>query len=71
MLDGHFAGDRQIGALGVTHDCSISRKIVESARTAVILGLGSDNVVEAIRIVGPAGVDSKTRTDFVNSTLTT
>jgi phosphoribosylanthranilate isomerase len=69
LLDSHLAGDRQIGALGVTHDWSISRKIVESARTPVILagGLGSDNVVEAIRVVGPAGVDSKTKTDFPNT----
>jgi phosphoribosylanthranilate isomerase len=56
LLDSHRAGDRQIGALGVTHDWSISRNIVESARTPVILagGLGSDNVVEAIRAV-PSG----------------
>jgi phosphoribosylanthranilate isomerase len=66
LLDSHLAGDRQIGALGVTHDWSISRNIVESSRTPVILagGLGSDNVAEAIRAVGPAGVDSKTKTDF-------
>ena len=65
LLDSHRTGDVQIGAQGVTHDWSISRKIVECVRTPVILagGLGPDNVKEAIRSVRPAGVDSKTRTD--------
>jgi len=65
LLDSHRAADRQIGALGVTHDWTISRRIVELVRTPVILagGLGPDNVAEAIRSVRPAGVDSKTRTD--------
>lgn len=66
LLDSHREGDPQIGALGVTHDWNISRMIVESVRTPVILagGLGPDNVAEAIRAVQPTGVDSKTRTDF-------
>jgi phosphoribosylanthranilate isomerase len=53
------------GALGVTHDWSISRRIVDLVRVPVVLagGLGPDNVAEAIRAVRPAGVDSKTRTD--------
>ncbi|QOZ35357.1 phosphoribosylanthranilate isomerase [Bradyrhizobium sp. CCBAU 53421] len=65
LLDSHRIGDIQIGAQGVTHDWSISRTIVESVRTPVILagGLGPDNVKEAIRSVQPAGVDSKTKTD--------
>ena len=65
LLDSHRASDRQIGALGVTHDWTISRRIVELVQTPVILagGLGPDNVAEAIRLVGPAGVDSKTKTD--------
>jgi phosphoribosylanthranilate isomerase len=65
LLDSHRVGDIQIGAQGVTHDWSVSRTIVETARTPVILagGLGPDNVKEAIRSVHPAGVDSKTRTD--------
>ncbi len=69
LLDSHRASDRQIGALGVTHDWSISRRIVERVRTPVILagGLGPDNVAEAIRVVRPAGVDSKTRTDHDGS----
>ena len=65
LLDSHRAGDNQIGALGVTHDWRISRRIVDLVRTPVILagGLGPDNVRDAIRAVAPAGVDSKTRTD--------
>jgi phosphoribosylanthranilate isomerase len=65
LLDSHRADDRQIGALGVTHDWSISRRIVEAVRTPVILagGLGPDNIADAIRAVRPAGVDSKTKTD--------
>jgi phosphoribosylanthranilate isomerase len=65
LLDSYRPADRQIGALGVTHDWRISRRIVERVRTPVILagGLGPDNVADAIRAVRPAGVDSKTRTD--------
>src|SRR5581483_2122555 len=66
LLDSHRASDKQIGALGVTHDWGISRRIVELVRTPVILagGLGPDNVADAIRTVRPAGVDSKTKTDI-------
>ena len=65
LLDSHRESDRQIGALGVTHDWSISRRIVETVKIPVILagGLGPNNVAEAIRAVRPAGVDSKTKTD--------
>jgi phosphoribosylanthranilate isomerase len=65
LLDSHRATDRQIGALGVTHDWRISRRIVELVPMPVILagGLGPDNVAEAIGAVRPAGVDSKTKTD--------
>lgn len=65
LLDSHRAADRQIGALGVTHDWRISRRIVETVRVPVILagGLGPNNVAAAIRAVRPAGVDSKTKTD--------
>ena len=46
LLDSHRQGDVQIGALGITHDWNISRRIVESVQTPVILagGLGPDNV---------------------------
>jgi phosphoribosylanthranilate isomerase len=65
LLDSHREGDAQIGALGVTHDWTISRSIVESVDTPAILagGLGPDNVTDAIIAVRPAGVDSKTKTD--------
>ena len=65
LLDSHRPGDVQIGALGVTHSWEIDRKIVESVRIPVIIagGLGPDNIADAIRLVRPAGVDSKTKTD--------
>jgi len=65
LLDSHVPGDRQIGAVGRTHDWTISRRIVASVALPAILagGLGPDNVADAIRAVRPFGVDSKTRTD--------
>ena len=65
LLDSYRAADRQVGALGVTHDWSISRRIVELVGIPVILagGLGAGNVRDAISAVRPAGVDSKTKTD--------
>jgi phosphoribosylanthranilate isomerase len=69
LLDSHRESDRQIGALGVTHDWNVSRQIVQRLRTPVILagGLGPDNAAEAIGSVRPAGVDSKTKTDLDGS----
>src|SRR5947199_957244 len=45
LLDSHRETDRQIGALGVIHDWTISRRIVEAVKTPVILagGLGPEN----------------------------
>jgi phosphoribosylanthranilate isomerase len=65
LLDSHKKKDNQVGATGLTHDWSISKRIVELVRIPIILagGLGPENVAEAIRIVRPAGVDSKTKTD--------
>lgn len=65
LLDSHKKGDWQVGATGETHNWDISKKIVESVKTPVILagGLGPDNVREAIKKVKPFGVDSKTKTD--------
>ena len=65
LLDSYDPGTRQFGALGRTHDWSLSRRIVEEVGIPVILagGLGPENVAAAISAVRPAGVDSKTRTD--------
>jgi phosphoribosylanthranilate isomerase len=65
LLDTHRPGDTQIGALGATHSWDIDRKIIESVHIPAIIagGLGPDNVVDAIKIARPAGVDSKTKTD--------
>ena len=59
LLDSYRASDKQIGALGITHDWSISRQSAERLATPVILagGLGPDNVADAIRAVRPAGVE--------------
>jgi phosphoribosylanthranilate isomerase len=72
LLDSHQPGDRQIGALGVTHSCEIDRRIVKSVKIPIIIagGLGPDNVVDAIRAVQPAGVDSKTKTDKADGSHT-
>ena len=65
LLDTHNVEDVQIGATGRTHDWNISRTIVQTVKTPVILagGLTPENVRDAIRIVRPFGVDSKTGTD--------
>src|SRR6478735_7193864 len=65
LLDSYKSGDRQIGALGVTHSWKLDRRIIESVSIPVIIagGLGPENVCEAIRSARPAGVDSKTKTD--------
>jgi phosphoribosylanthranilate isomerase len=69
LLDSHRPSDKQIGAVGVPHDWTISQRIVEVVSTPVILagGLGPDNVTQAISVVRPAGVDSKTKTDSEGS----
>jgi phosphoribosylanthranilate isomerase len=65
LLDSYDPGSRQFGALGRTHDWSLSRRIVDWVSIPAILagGLGPDNVAEAIAAVRPVGVDSKTKTD--------
>jgi phosphoribosylanthranilate isomerase len=66
LLDSWDPRTGQFGALGHTHDWSLSRRIVEEVGIPAILagGLGPENVAEAIAVVRPAGVDSKTKTDL-------
>lgn len=66
LLDTWKSGEPEIGACGLVHDWSISRRIVSEVQIPVILagGIGPQNAVEAIRLVRPAGVDSKTKTDL-------
>lgn len=68
LLDTYKKGDSQIGATGEAHDWEVSRKIVRSITTPVILagGLGPDNLIPSIKKVMPFGVDSKTKTDKIS-----
>jgi len=72
LLDSYKSGDCQIGAVGVTHSWELDRRIIESVRIPAIIagGLGPENVQGAIRVAGPAGVDSKTKTDKSDGTHT-
>lgn len=62
ITDTHNPATGADGATGLTHDWSVSRRLVELSPCPVILagGLTPDNVAEAIRIVRPAGVDAHT-----------
>lgn len=64
LLDTRDPQTGRLGITGQTHDWSVSRRIVETVGIAVILagGLSPENVADAIRQVGPAGVDSATHT---------
>lgn len=66
LLDTWKSGEPEIGACGLVHDWAISRRIVSEVNIPVILagGIGPENAAEAIRVVKPAGVDSKTKTDM-------
>jgi len=48
-----------LGGTGRTHDWNVSREIVKEVTVPVFLagGLRSDNVADAVRTVGPFGVD--------------
>lgn len=72
LLDSYDPGDRQIGALGVTHSWELDRRIVESVGIPAIIagGLGPENVRAAIAASHPAGVDSKTLTDKADGSHT-
>jgi phosphoribosylanthranilate isomerase len=58
---------KELGGTGKTHDWTLSRRIRESIDIPVFLagGLGAENVAQAIREVGPFGLDvcSGVRTD--------
>lgn len=60
---------KELGGTGRTHDWSISRRIVEAVHVPVFLagGLNPGNVVEAVSVVRPYGVDicSGIRTDGI------
>jgi phosphoribosylanthranilate isomerase len=66
LLDTWKSGEPEIGACGLAHDWAISRRIVTEINIPVILagGIGPENAADAIRLVNPAGVDSKTKTDL-------
>lgn len=67
ILDSVAPGIDGVGAAGITHDWSLSKRIADALSGSdckVILagGLGPDNVAEAISAVHPWGVDSFTKT---------
>ena len=59
LLDTTNLSTGQVGGTGITHDWSISKKIVQEYNKPVILagGLTPDNVADAIKYVMPFGVD--------------
>lgn len=62
ILDTYDPATGRGGATGKTHDWHLSRAVVATVRTPVILagGLNPENVAEAIRIVRPWGIDVHT-----------
>src|SRR6185369_1392006 len=50
---------KELGGTGRTHDWNVSREIVKAVPLSVFLagGLRSDNVADAVKTVGPFGVD--------------
>ncbi|HSM04957.1 MAG TPA: phosphoribosylanthranilate isomerase [Longimicrobiales bacterium] len=62
ILDSVDPASGRLGATGLVHDWSISRRIVEASPLPVILagGLTPENVAEAIAAVRPWGVDVHT-----------
>ncbi|MFH1307942.1 MAG: phosphoribosylanthranilate isomerase [archaeon] len=63
LLDTKFKN--QLGGTGKTHDWNISKEIVKQCKKPVFLagGLHPGNVIEAIKIVKPYGVDVCTKLD--------
>jgi phosphoribosylanthranilate isomerase len=70
ILDSFDPRTGRKGATGLSHDWSISARIVKAASVPVILagGLNPDNVAEAIRTVRPHGVDAHTGLEDKNGT---
>ena len=68
LLDTQDPVSGVVGATGLPHDWSHSRAVIKAVDLPVFLagGLGPDNVRDAIRRVGPAGVDSETCTSRVD-----
>jgi len=62
ILDSVDPATGRLGATGLVHDWSLSRRIVEASAVPVILagGLTPSNVAEAIAVVRPWGVDVHT-----------
>jgi phosphoribosylanthranilate isomerase len=60
ILDSFDPTSGAVGATGLTHNWSLSARIVRRSRVPVILagGLNHENVAEAIAIVRPQGVDA-------------
>jgi phosphoribosylanthranilate isomerase len=64
LLDTMHPSTGVVGATGLVHDWSCSKRIVAAIHVPVLLagGLGPDNVRQAIDHVNPDGVDSETQT---------
>lgn len=70
ILDTYDPVTGRHGATGKVHDWTISRAIVTTTRIPIILagGLTPDNVGQAIRAVGPWGVDVHTGVEHADGT---
>jgi phosphoribosylanthranilate isomerase len=70
ILDTYDSATGRRGATGKTHDWQLSRRIVEAVRVPVILagGLTPANVAQAIKVVGPWGVDVHTGVEEADGT---
>jgi phosphoribosylanthranilate isomerase len=71
LLDTKHADFPGVGATGLTHDWSVSRRIVESVGIPVIMagGLTPANVGAAMREIKPWAVDSNTSTNAEGSNV--
>jgi phosphoribosylanthranilate isomerase len=69
LLDTYDSEKINFGCTGKVHNWKISKRIVEATSIPIILagGLSPENVASAIKMVQPAGVDSKTKTDIPGS----